>query len=121
MKAVFKLVDRPSKSKGWGRYCLILNGITQQGLHGSDFINGTTAIELDVKTGDLLEIWGQCQLTEGRLNKKTTYTDKAATVVEIGKSGEYRYYPGSQGITVSIEFVSQESLEPTQALLTNAK
>jgi len=99
-----RVKDTPSKSKGWGRYQLKLNGRLVESVNGKEFISSKT-FDIEAAPGDAVEILAQVQLVEGRYKKRSTYEEAFSFVVAPGKTADLYYRPGSQGITLEIENV----------------
>lgn len=104
MQITVEVIDQPSRSKGWARYAVSLNGaaiITST--TGNRWVSSTTK-QAEVEPGAIIEVESQIQLAVGKghyARKETTSRTYRLQVAE-GQTAEMSHKPGSQGQTLRV-------------------
>lgn len=98
----FTLNDKPSNSKGWGRYS-VSQGDRRviESRTGNQWVSASH--EGQAEAGSEIVLTAQVMLREGKYNKETIYSEVTKLVVAEGATAEIYYRPGSQGIRITVE------------------
>lgn len=99
----FHIMDKPSNSKGWGRYSVNQDGrkIIQSNT-GNEWVSSDKAGNAEVGTQIALKTQVMLRVGKNARAREEISTETFALIVEDGASCEIHFRPGSQGLKLAV-------------------
>lgn len=102
-KIEFSIRDKPSHSKGWGRYSANQDGRKViQARTGNEWVSADHSGEAEAGSQFTLTLQVMLRVGKGRTAREQISVEKHVLIVEDGATCEINFAPGSQGLRLAI-------------------